>query len=348
MKQICVDCGDLKDEGVFSKTTPNKCRDCFTGSCYYTYKGLIECPNCHILRDRLEFKKLYQNRPEKGMFCNYCNAKGFERLPDNHDGATRKCNGCLDIKPVTEFIVYIDNRDKKLRYRSYCKDCDRKHCKVQYKDYLYCKDCKTIKARTEFTPATRKSKYSSQCTECSRIYAKKLRDNAPPEKKRESWKKYKATHEEYEKKRLKTWMNENKDQFSAISQRYRIKLKQLEDTLTGEEWANTRSYFQDTCAVCDSQDRIELDHWIPISWGQIGNVKENVVPLCKFHNMSKKNRNPNKWITIADNIVFEKTTKLYEYLAEINELSVEEYKEFIDLCFEDRDTTKKKTQKLEI
>jgi hypothetical protein len=273
LKKVCISCGDSKDENAFSNSVPNKCRDCVAGYCYYVYKGLVECPNCNVLRDRFEFKKLYRDKPAINQFCKYCISKGFQKLPQNNEGNDRKCNGCLDIKPTTEFFTYISNKDNKAYYRGHCKDCERKHCKIQYKDYLYCRDCKKIKPRLEFNPHTRNSKYVSQCIECTREYGKKNRDNTPAEKKRETWKKYKETHEQYEKKRIKKWVKENKDKFSAISQRYRTKLKKLEDTLTGEKWASVRNHFEDTCAVCDSQDRIELDHWIPVSWGQIGNIK---------------------------------------------------------------------------
>ncbi len=346
IKRVCKSCGDLKNEIGFSERSPNKCRDCVTRYCYYTYKGLVECPNCKVLRDRFDFKKLYRNKPAYNQFCIHCISKGFEQKPQNSEGDQRKCNGCLETKPITEFFTYINNKDNKPYYRSYCKDCDRKYCKVQYKDYLYCRDCKNIKLRSDFTPGASKAKYVSVCIECGRKNDKEYRDSLPPEKRREAWKRYKATHEKYEKERLQKWIKENKDKFIAISQRRRTREKKLEDTLTGKEWADTLEYFNNTCSVCDSQKNIQLDHWIPISWGQIGNIKENVVPLCKFHNMSKKNRNPNKWITVVDDLIEEKINKVYEYLADLNQFSVDEYKVFIDLCYEERERSTWKKRKV--
>lgn len=43
------------------------------------------------------------------------------------------------------------------------------------------------------------------------------------------------------------------------------------------------------CLVCGTEDDVTLDHVIPVSVGGL-NVKENLQPLCRGHNASKKKK----------------------------------------------------------
>ena len=46
-----------------------------------------------------------------------------------------------------------------------------------------------------------------------------------------------------------------------------------------------------TCFYCGSTDNIQADHWMPLVLGGL-NCRENLQPLCRYHNASKSGRHP--------------------------------------------------------
>jgi len=83
----------------------------------------------------------------------------------------------------------------------------------------------------------------------------------------------------------------------SLSQRKKIirqiRLKNILNTLTAEEWINILKEYHFKCAYCGKEfdlfDRPTRDHIIPISKGG-DNIKENVVPACRSCNSKKHNK----------------------------------------------------------
>jgi len=57
-------------------------------------------------------------------------------------------------------------------------------------------------------------------------------------------------------------------------------------TLTEKEWQRILAFHKYSCAKCNSKERIEMDHIIPVSKGG-QHSKENIQPLCRPCNASK-------------------------------------------------------------
>ena len=54
-------------------------------------------------------------------------------------------------------------------------------------------------------------------------------------------------------------------------------------------------HYGEVCAKCNSTDRIEVDHVIPITWPNSEHCLRNSQLLCKRCNVSKGNRNDNDY-----------------------------------------------------
>lgn len=75
----------------------------------------------------------------------------------------------------------------------------------------------------------------------------------------------------------------------AHVRRRRAIIAEVENTLTQQEWQDILKKFDYKCAYCGTDEKIEMDHVIPISKGG-PHTKNNVVPACRFCNASKGNR----------------------------------------------------------
>jgi 5-methylcytosine-specific restriction endonuclease McrA len=131
--------------------------------------------------------------------------------------------------------------------------------------------------------------------------------------------------------RTRRWKAENPDKVSVINRRRDARQSLLPDTLTQAEWEDTLRYFNWSCAICANPNGVQMDHWIPISSGVGGTYKENLIPLCANHNVTKNAKNPNVWCVSLYGYKH-RVNQIYDYLAELNGLSVEDYRDYIDVC----------------
>jgi hypothetical protein len=88
------------------------------------------------------------------------------------------------------------------------------------------------------------------------------------------------------------------DRVSIIVERRRARKLNLPDNLTYAEWEFCLAFFEHKCPVCGCCDRLEKDHYIPLSNPNcIGTVALNIIPLCRSCNASKSDNDPVEWIT---------------------------------------------------
>ncbi|MBW3113554.1 hypothetical protein KYJ26_16995 [Bacillus sp. MCCB 382] len=88
------------------------------------------------------------------------------------------------------------------------------------------------------------------------------------------------------------------------------------------------------CVLTGDAD-IHLDHVIPIAIGHGGTIKSNMIPLRSDLNMNKKKSNIFEWFSANKqrfNLSQEKFDTLIDYLAELNEMTREEYREYVYWC----------------
>lgn len=115
-----------------------------------------------------------------------------------------------------------------------------------------------------------------------------------------------------------------------------MKRKQLEKALprefNGKLWVSIVERFGGHCALTDSK-YFTVDHFIPVAWGHGGLTISNVYPLDAELNKSKSDKNPFVWYEEnRDQIEEERWNELVFYIAIQNDLTVEEFREYVFWC----------------
>ncbi|HAQ02974.1 TPA: hypothetical protein DCQ22_03735 [Candidatus Nomurabacteria bacterium] len=124
------------------------------------------------------------------------------------------------------------------------------------------------------------------------------------EKERTRKRKYAHDHREQESIRHKMWRDKNREYVNSRNRKYTKTNKEqrrlndekrraakngCENKLTKSEWLEILSKHEYKCAKCGTQERISLDHIIPLSKGGTHSA-DNVQPLCISCNCKKYNK----------------------------------------------------------
>jgi hypothetical protein len=129
----------------------------------------------------------------------------------------------------------------------------------------------------------------------------------------------------------------------AQSRRRKYLLQSLPNTLTEEQREQVRKNFNYTCAITKQKENVQLDHFVPLSWGKLaieygigGTSYANMLPLNKTINKSKSSENPFQWIEGAKNkfnIDMSEWSKAVEYIAEKHCMTPLEFVNRVNECF---------------
>ena len=152
-------------------------------------------------------------------------------------------------------------------------------------------------------------------------------------------KKYREENEEYAEKcraACRAYARSEVGKMTAkVNNLNRRAMKELlPDTLTVDQLETMLDFFEG-CALTGIKENIHLDHIIPLSIGHGGTTAENMVALIDFLNLSKHDGNLFEWFEANRqrfNLSQEKFDTLIDYLAELNEMTREEYCEYVYWC----------------
>lgn len=144
---------------------------------------------------------------------------------------------------------------------------------------------------------------------------------------------YYAKNMEYILQRSSLYKKINKHIGVNSEARRRARKRDLPNTLTGKDVEAIFIEYKHACAICGSNENVQLDHWIPLKVNAIGTIYENSIPLCESHNKSKRDVNPNVWVCTLNKEYAENVEYIYNRLAVLNGVSVADYKETIDWLF---------------
>lgn len=263
----------------------------------------------------------------------------------------KQCSKCKQFKGLEDFF-----KGKSLHgRRSQCKDCENKQKGYKKKIgkpkllqieidgiFIYhkeCGDCKLIKSLDDFYYS--KNGLGNRKSECKTCSYKRVSDWIYKNKdrnlnNRNAW-------DEKNKDKLKLYyQNQKQETKKARYQRREAYKRNLPSTLTDSQLIDIMKRFNYSCCLTGDPD-IHLDHFIALSTGFGGTVYENMVPLSSKLNLSKSNKNPLDWFHENKerfNLDENKFNELIVYLSEINKLSVPEYINYINGCY-NRNLTKK-------
>ena len=101
-------------------------------------------------------------------------------------------------------------------------------------------------------------------------------------------------HWDAKQESVRAWRAKNPERWRILSQNHaelrRARLKNVEATLTHDEWAEILEYFGHACAYClKTGIKLEQEHIEPVARGG-GHTADNVIPACRSCNATKHDR----------------------------------------------------------
>lgn len=145
---------------------------------------------------------------------------------------------------------------------------------------------------------------------------------------------YYLQNRENELRRGKLWAEENPSNRRLSNLKRRARISSLPDDFTLLEKDATYSFFGG-CALTGKTEDIHWDHVIPLSIGHGGTTASNMIPLVSSVNISKSVSNIFEWYEENGarlGLMPELFAKAIEYLAELNSMSTQEYREYVYEC----------------
>jgi 5-methylcytosine-specific restriction endonuclease McrA len=127
----------------------------------------------------------------------------------------------------------------------------------------------------------------------SRAYSKRY-----PNKVRSAQRRWRLANKTRVKREYQDWVRRNPDKKRAYDAKRRaLKLQTTQDS-TGAIALRTAELCLLPCAVCGAEDRIEIDHIIPLARGGT-HTCDNLQPLCKTCNCSKGAKTMEEFLAAA-------------------------------------------------
>jgi hypothetical protein len=285
---------------------------------------------------------------------------------DGKDVIAKMCTGCMKTKALYEFSNSSDGSAGGKQPK--CKQCRSERFKQTYKpsenitrittmeidgevvEAKVCTLCKVLKPMSDYHNAKSGGTggKNSGCKECVNANSRKYKDDNREKmreysrikwannKEEESLKKKKYYNSEKSSVRFKDWYYKNTGKIKVKNMNWIAKNKKLKASLTIDELNEIVRTFDNKCALTGNAN-FEFDHFIAVRTGNSGTVKENIIPLCKFLNNSKKSRNPFEWVKwphIQEMIIPGSFERLIEYLAKENSMTVDQYRDHVYKCYE--------------
>lgn len=199
-----------------------------------------------------------------------------------------------------------------------------------------CSKCKENKPLESFyKDKQRVTGYALRCKECEKAVAKTSREKNA-EKHADRYRKWASENTEHLRGYQRDKRRANPLQESIYKQKRRAKMRNVEATLTQEQVTEILEKFNNKCALTDSTD-VSLDHFIPIASGFGAHASYNIIPLDKKLNTSKNDFNPFEWFAKNKkrfSLEQSRFDSVIEYLSEVNGMSVEDYTDYVNGCFE--------------
>ncbi|QJT70363.1 hypothetical protein [Microcystis phage MaeS] len=192
-----------------------------------------------------------------------------------------------------------------------------------------CSKCHEIKEINQFNKHKQCFRgIRNECKKCVKGYVsnnkEKIRENQ-------------RNNKEKTRNRQNKWIRKNREKCKINLLNYRARKEKLLNNLTTEEINEIIKYFSGGCSLTNSND-YHLDHVIPLASSKGGTTYNNIIPLRPDLNSSKNDSNLFEWFAQNKerfNLSQEKFNHLIEYLARINKMTVEEYRDYYYSCFKE-------------
>ena len=140
------------------------------------------------------------------------------------------------------------------------------------------------------------------------------------DKRLDYYRKYYQEHKDYFKQYDKQYIKSDKGRMmrQTIAQKRRTLKKNVEATLTSNEWRECLKHFNNQCAYCgtktDITDTLTQDHFIPLSSHGEYTIN-NIVPACRRCNGSKSDNRFFEWYPRQPFYSKQRENKILRYLS---------------------------------
>jgi len=125
---------------------------------------------------------------------------------------------------------------------------------------------------------------------------------------------YRQENIEKEAVRHKIYREENREQGIKDAQARRARKKNLPATYTAKQWKACKTYFKNACCYCGKKDKLEQDHFIPLTRGG-EYTHNNIICACRTCNSSKNNNDPFVWYSQQEFYSSSRERKILKYLS---------------------------------
>ena len=174
-----------------------------------------------------------------------------------------------------------------------------------------CKSCDTLYRKNN-------KEYYKQYQESNKEYHKQYQQENK-EHIAEYYKQYREDNKEHIAEHHKQYCQENPEKIAIKSQRRRAKKKELDSTLTFEQWEKIKKDFNNKCAYCGKEKKLEQEHFLPISKGG-EYTHNNIVPACRRSNSSKRDKLFHEWYPKYKHYSKKREKQLLQYLGYNNNI----------------------------
>lgn len=250
------------------------------------------------------------------MKCKKCNTDYpptdlyFRKAPKCKAGIVSTCKIC-DRERARQYRANdLDNKRAMAResyHRNKNKDYNKKRVKrINTKHYSENREDR-IKSAKEWND-NHKEHRSEYLKEYRKTYEKVNADIIRKRKKL-----HRENNPEAYKQRRRNWVIKNPDRNKIIKQRRRSREKLVLCCFDIYDWQRCLDYFNNKCAYCGKDRKLQQDHFIALEWGG-EYTKNNIIPACKPCNSSKQEKNFFVWYPEKSFYSIKREKKILKYL----------------------------------
>lgn len=207
---------------------------------------------------------------------------------------TKVCTKCNTELPATN-KCFSKSQKGKYGLKSICKACaseDQKMYRVNNHEIVIQKQRESA-IRNKEANYTSKQKYYLNNKEKVMQRAKIWCANNK-EKKKSINKRYVKNNYEHVKIMHKQYRENHREQKRMWWQKYYNRKKQLDINMTCEIWEDIKQYFNNQCAYCGKDKKLEQEHFVCVSKsGEY--TKNNIITACRNCNASKSDSDFFEW-----------------------------------------------------
>jgi 5-methylcytosine-specific restriction endonuclease McrA len=214
-------------------------------------------------------------------------------LSDNTIGGVYMEKVCIDCEqslPAT-YDYYYKRTASSDGLNPRCKECCKKKNKKDNRNGYYAEYRKTKKYQERMKRYYEEHK--EEIAERKKHWAKETKAYENRESYFEEYRKKFPDKVKLSRKRYNQSERGKENKRIHVNAR-RAKAKQLDRSFSLNDWKKCKQYFDNKCAYCGKEKKLEQEHFIPLINGGEYTIN-NIVPSCRQCNMSKLDRDFFEW-----------------------------------------------------